>query len=77
MFSPDGRWLLGGGYDGFLRVWNAETGKVVVSWPPDPKAGKVDAVAFAPDGAHIAVAREDDAVTVYPFSADAALKAKE
>ena len=77
VFSPDGRWVAGGGYDGFLRVWDAATGKLAASWPPDLKAGKIDAVAFAPDGAHVAAAREDDAVTVYPFSPNVVLKAKE
>ena len=68
-YSPDGRWLLGGGYDGTLRVWDAGTGRTAASWPPGPGAGKIDAVAFAPDGQRVAAAREDDAVTVYPFPA--------
>lgn len=68
-YSPDGRWLLGGGYDGFLRVWDAATGKVAAAWPPGPGAGKIDAVAFDPNGQRVAASREDDAVTVYPFAA--------
>ncbi len=67
-YSPDGRWVLGGGYDGILRVWDAATGKLATSWPPEPHAGKVNTVAFGPDGRQVAVVHNDGVVTVYAFT---------
>ena len=67
-YSADGRWLAGGGYDGFLRVWDAATGKLAASWPPGPGAGKLQEVAFAPDNRQVAAVRDGDAVTVYAFN---------
>ncbi len=70
-YSPNGRWLLTGTYDGFLRVWDTATGKVAAAFPPDPKAGKINAVAFAPDNGRVACVRDDGAISVYPFAAPA------
>ncbi len=66
-YSRDGRWLLGGGYDGILRAWDAATGKAAASWPPEAGAGKINAVAFSPDGHSVAAARDNGAVLVYRF----------
>jgi RNA polymerase sigma factor (sigma-70 family) len=53
-FSPDGKWVAGGGDGGWARVWEADTGKEVRTLP---KAGyRVRSVAFAPDGKTLAVA---------------------
>lgn len=66
-YSKDGRWLLGGGYDGILRAWDSASGKVAASWPAEAGAGKINAVAFAPDGRSVAAARDNGAVMVYRF----------
>jgi WD40 repeat protein len=50
--SPDGRRVAGGAVDGSLVVWNADSGAVVQTL--GGHTGRVEAVAFNPDGTHIA-----------------------
>jgi WD40 repeat protein/serine/threonine protein kinase len=47
-FSPDGRFLLTGGFDNTAHLWNAKTGEPVGL--PLQHQDEVDAVAFSPDG---------------------------
>ena len=35
-FSPSGQWLLSAGLDGFVRVWNMESGELAAEAPIDP-----------------------------------------
>ena len=46
-FSPDGRWVVSGSYDGTARVWEAGTGEEAARMTHDDW---VTAVAFSPDG---------------------------
>jgi serine/threonine-protein kinase len=46
--SPDGRWLLTGGFDGQVRLWNYQTGEL--AHVLGSHNSFVFAVAFAPDG---------------------------
>jgi RNA polymerase sigma factor (sigma-70 family) len=57
-FSPDGKHLVGGGYDSeknvyFARLWDAETGKELHRLPFG--TGGIRCVAYAPDGATVAL----------------------
>jgi WD40 repeat protein len=61
-FAPDGKTLLSGGMDGALKLWDTATGKVVQEWP-DVRF-PIQAVAFAPDGRHAAVASANGSVHV-------------
>jgi WD40 repeat protein/serine/threonine protein kinase len=68
-FSPDGRWLLAGGSDGVVRVWNVATGREL----PPIKAiikGKVLEVAWAADGRSFAVSCGDGTIRVWNWSRD-------
>src|SRR5262249_18483748 len=47
-FSPDGRWIASGGWDGKVRLWDAATGE---PFPASlPHQGHVYGLAFGPDG---------------------------
>jgi WD40 repeat protein len=59
-FSPDGRRLLAGGYDGTLTLFEVATGKRVHS--NAGHRGSVASTAFSPDGARL-VSTGDDKVT--------------
>ncbi len=53
-FSPDGKYVLGGGYD--LNIWEADTGKLVrtIDVP-----GSIQVVAYTPDGRQLVAATSD------------------
>ncbi|MBL8055187.1 MAG: protein kinase [Anaerolineales bacterium] len=56
-WSPDGRWLVTGGRDGMVRLWEAATGRRQGEWRGH--AFLFDAVAFSPDGRQIATGATD------------------
>ena len=59
-FSADGKFVLAGGTDGSVRLWDVETGQQRSAY--DWKVGKIRAVAFAPDGMRAAAAGDKDIV---------------
>ena len=49
-FSPDGSWLVSGGDDSTVRVWNVLTGRLAVARQFD---AAVQSLAFSPDGLYL------------------------
>lgn len=47
-FTPDGEYVLSGGWDGFLRLWDANTGTTLTSLQASPKP--LSACVCSPDG---------------------------
>ncbi|HYH68576.1 MAG TPA: sigma-70 family RNA polymerase sigma factor [Urbifossiella sp.] len=62
-FSPDGRWLLTGGEDRSVRVWDAVGGREVRRF--DGHLGSVEQVAFTPDGASAVSVGDDGAAYLW------------
>jgi len=62
-FSPDGRWLLTGGEDRSVRVWDAISGREVRRF--DGHLGSVEQVAFTPDGASALSVGDDGAAYLW------------
>ena len=52
--STDGKWLASGSYDLKVRIWDLETGDVVMTFPGH--SSRVQAIAFSPDARLLATA---------------------
>jgi WD40 repeat protein len=65
-FSPDGSRVAGVGADGSLHLWQAESGRHLLSL--DGHDGPLWSVAFAPDGTRILTGSDDGTARVWGVS---------
>jgi WD40 repeat protein len=65
LFSPDSRWILTGGWDGTLRLWDAATGKQRCRLGG---MGGVDRFVFAPDTSTLAVSGTGTTIDLFRLS---------
>ncbi|KAF5330212.1 hypothetical protein D9611_010557 [Ephemerocybe angulata] len=63
-FSPDSKYFASGGYDEAVRIFNAQTGQMVVG-PFKGHTRSVNSVAFSPDGKKVASGSDDKTVRVW------------
>lgn len=61
--SPDGLRIASSSADRTLRIWDAETGEILFTFPGH--AGWVEGVAFSPDGRFVVSASRDDTVRLW------------
>ncbi len=61
-FSPDGRHIVTGSYDGTIKLWGASDGSLV--WSAAPQLGDVWCVRWNPDGSRLAAGGRDRSVRI-------------
>ncbi len=64
-YSPDGCYLVTGGEDRTVKVWDVALGLAVRTWPGH--TDKVNGVAFSTNGQYVASASDDRTVKVWTF----------
>jgi len=67
-WSPDGKRLATGSEDKTAKVWDAETGKELLTL--SGHTGSIASVAWSPDGRHIATRSEDSTAKVWDAATD-------
>lgn len=74
-FSPDGKWIASGGYDGCVRVWDAHTGKALRTMAGH--GAEVVSVAFRGDGKVLASASRDHTIRLWDPASGTEIRPRE
>jgi WD40 repeat protein len=75
-FTPDGDYLVTGGFDGELRMWRADTGRPVGDAVSANSARQLHDVAVRPDGRYAASGGADGTIRLWPLLSPDLLCAK-
>jgi WD40 repeat protein len=70
-YSPDGRYIISGSYDGTIQIWDAVTGAPVGT--PLKHVGDVCSVAYSPDGQYIISGSSDKTIQIWNAETGAAM----
>ncbi len=70
-FTPDGRQVVTGTWDGWILVWGRQSGRVERSWRADEDA--VFAIACSPDGTQLATTGRDPTVKLWSLETGEAI----
>lgn len=62
-YSPDGKFLISGGYDMSIRKWNLETGQLDIK--PISDYGEITSLCYSPDGKYIASGRFNGTIQIW------------
>jgi RNA polymerase sigma factor (sigma-70 family) len=65
-YSPDGKWLAAGDWNGVVTIWDTAAGKQVREFPGH--RGQVTSLAYSPDGKRLASASIDTTVLIWDVS---------
>ena len=71
-FSPDGRFLVSGQWNGALRLWRVSNGEAILSFAGHEDA--ISSVAFAPNGRAIASASWDGTIKLWNAASGALIE---
>lgn len=74
-FSPDGRWLAGGGSTGLAAIWEAATGVMIRAF--GVLSSPVADLSWSPDGTRLATASADNILRLWDVSSGQALRCLE
>ncbi|MEW6609592.1 MAG: WD40 repeat domain-containing protein [bacterium] len=62
-FSPDGRYIVSGGFDNTVRLWEKDTGKLIRIFKGHTSS--VDSVTFSPDGKYVVSGSNDETIKLW------------
>ncbi|MFH1212889.1 MAG: T9SS type A sorting domain-containing protein [Candidatus Neomarinimicrobiota bacterium] len=62
-FSPDGKYLVSGGYDKLVKIWSVDKGILLKSF--SGHSDWVNSVAFSPDGRYVASGSSDKTIKIW------------